>query len=366
MFMRKYIISVCWFLIVGHSSLKAQLTLNIQVPPVGVMLKAQLWNMALLNAGGNTVYATIGLTLLDASTNQPVLQGATRPILLNKGLNIINARNTGPIQYTYNALASATDRDPNGFLTVGNYRACYKVTIGENTLAAEDCLPVEVQPLSPPQLNLPADTATLQTPYPQFTWLPPLPLNLFSDLSYDLLVVEVMPGQNPNDAIQKNIPAYNINNYKSLVNNYPASYKALDTGRIYAWRILAMNAGQYIAQSEVWTFHLATVAPPPTLSVNGNYILLKKNNETGTGIYNLPDIGAIGIKYYSFEKDHPATLTILNADGANLWSIQQTIVYGDNYLVYPLSKSYEKNKVYRVELTDMQGNSYTARFTINK
>lgn len=365
--MRKYSIFFIILFLLRYST-QAQVTLSPQVPPVGVMLKSQLWNMALLNGGAGSMYVTISLTLLSTHDNQPILQASTQPILLNKGVNMLNEKSIGPVQYVYGLAAGAIDRDANGFLAVGNYRACYKVSAGENfgTPIAEDCLPVEVQPLSPPQLNLPADTATVQTPYPQFTWLPPLPINLFSNLNYDLLVVEVLPGQSPYEAIQKNMPVYNISDYKSLVHQYPSSYKALDTGRVYAWRVIAKNEGQFIAQSEVWSFRLATVRQPVTIAVNGNYIPLRKINEPGAGTYTLPDIGAIGIKYYSYEKNYSATIQFMSDDGSIVETHVQPINYGDNFLTYPLSKAFTKEKVYIITLTDAQANKYRARFSIHK
>ena len=365
--MRKHLFLLLLLGLAHGSVSQAQVTLALQVPAVGVMQKNQLWNMALLNAGNSSLNVVVELTLLSGKDNQPVMTAITKPILLNRGANQLNAKDLTPIQYNYLSPVFNVDRDPNGFLPIGNYKACYTVlqTAHNPEPLAEDCLPVEVQPLSPPQLNIPADTATLETAYPQFSWLPPLPLSLFSNLTYDMLVVEVLPGQGPYEAIQRNIPVYNISHYTSMLHAYPASNAPLDTGRIYAWRVIAKNEDAFVAQTEVWTFKLASVKPVVLKPANGNYILLKKSNEGAAGVSTLTE-NVIGIKYYSFDKDHEATVQFLTGDRSPVRSVREKIVYGDNFLAYPLNGAFQKGKLYLVEITDQQNNRYTASFTIKQ
>jgi hypothetical protein len=347
---------------------QAQVSLVLQVPPVGVMLKNQLWSLVLVYGGNGAATASVQLTMVDAASGQPVMTATTRPLVLAKGANVITAKDVAPVQYDYLSPVFV-DRDPNGFLPAGNFKACYSVQQGfashGDGAMAENCIPVEVQPLSPPELNTPADTSTVQTAYPQFSWLPPMPANIFGSLSYDMILVEVLPDQGAYQAVQENIPVYNISHLQDPVNLYPASAKPLDTGRTYAWRILALNDGQFITQSEVWTFKLETrkqaiIAPP-----GGNYIPLRKNNERGAGIQILPT-DTIGIKYYSFERDHADTVRFLSANGQTVKSIPQMIVYGENFLAYSLGGVFEKGKLYRVEVTDALKNVHTASFELKK
>ncbi len=347
--------------------LPAQITLALQVPPVGVLQKTQLWNMALVYAGNNSIDVYVTLTLLDTKNNQPLLRATSRPLVLTKGTKQINATDASPVQYNYMSPIFNVDRDPNGFLPVGNFKACYTVFKRDDSgePLAEDCIPVEVQPLSPPQLNLPADTSVIETAYPQFNWLPPSPLNLFSNLTYDMLVVEVLPGQSAYESIQKNMPVYNISRYKDMVHLYPASGKALDTGRVYAWRVVAKNEDDFVAQSEVWTFRLASHKAVTSAPNGDNYILLKKGNESASGM-NIVTNGRIGIKYYSFDKTHTTTVRFVSADGQLIKQEQSAIVYGDNFLSYTMGSIFQEGKSYRVEITDLQNNIYAASFTINQ
>jgi hypothetical protein len=344
-----------------------QVTMVLQVPPTGVMMKSQLWNLALVYAGSGTISVTVQLTLFGAKDNQPMMTAQTRLLVLNKGANVITANVVSPVQYNYLSSVFSVDRDPNGFLPVGNYKACYSVIGRLHNIGplAEDCIPVEVRPLSPPQLNTPADTSTVQTAYPQFTWLPPAPANLFSNLTYEMLIVKVLPGQGPYEAIQQNVPMYNIGNYREAVEQYPASNAPLDTATTYAWRVICFNEGQFIDQSEVWTFKLASKNPPAVLAPpDGNYIPLRKSNEAPAGVHTLTGT-VIGIKYYSYEKDHSGTVSFFDAEGKLVTSEPATITYGDNFLAYPLGSVFQKGKLYRVEIIDGGHLSHEASFMMS-
>jgi hypothetical protein len=345
---------------------EGQLTLVLQTPPVGVMQKVQLWNMALINTSSNAVGVSVQLTLIDVRNGQAVMTGVSRPVFANRGTTAVTAKDIYPVQYTYLS-PLFTDRDPNGFLPVGNYKACYTVGLlggGHHaSILAEECVPVEVQPLSPPQLISPTDTATVGTAYLQFSWIPPAPINLFSNLTYDMILVEVQPGQGANDAIQKNIPFYNISHYKDQVYLYPASNRPLDTGRVYAWRIIAKNEDQFIDQSEVWTFKLASPKPMTQAPDLSNFIPLRQSNEPAAGIHQLTT-DTLGIKYYSFERDHDAIVNFYDARGQMVRSNSQHIVYGDNFLVFLLDGHFTKGDIYRVELIDGHNIKHTAGFSL--
>ena len=90
---------------------------------------------------------------------------------------------------------------------------------------------------------------------------------------------------------------------------------------------------------------------------------LRPGNERSAGVHALT-CDTIGIKFYSFEKDHPAAVNFYGADGKLVKTAQETIVYGDNYLAYILDKSFARGKLYRIELTDSRKTVYAASFTL--
>jgi hypothetical protein len=342
----------------------AQLSLSIQEPPAGIVQKNQLWNLTLIYSGNTSVNITIGLSLIDLSDNQPVMTAYTRPLTLIKGVKQLRYSEVSPVQYNY--LTPSPSRLADAFLAIGNYRVCYTVYNGaghSEEIFAEDCISIEVAPLSPPQLSMPADSAKVETPYPQFAWLPPTPITLFSDLNYDILVTEVRQGQIPEEAIQENMPVYNMRHLITTVSNYPSSNKSLDTGKIYAWRVMAKNGEVLAAQSDVWTFRITHEKPGPLTPVNGMYMELKNDfGSTNTGI--IPD-DVLGIKYYSYDKTHDAVIRFTNDQGEVIKEINKTIQYGNNFLVIKLDHSFSKEKTYFVEISDLQTSRYRASFRMS-
>lgn len=239
----------------------AQLTLTLQVPQSGILLKPQLWNGIITNSYPDSKQIYLGFTLSDVTSGEPVLTATTSKFVIPTGALQITESNLSPISYDY-LTSDITDRNPEGYLPAGNYNACYTIFLVNEDIGTpltEECTPVVVEPVSPPILNIPFDKQVIHNPYPQFSWIPPMPLEIFFNLSYDFVLVEVQDGQSEADAIEQNLPVYTTN-VSDLFLNYPASSSALDTGKIYAWQITAKNNGNYAAKSDVWTFSLSDTA----------------------------------------------------------------------------------------------------------
>lgn len=353
------------FLVLMAVAGKAQISVSVQEPPAGIVQKRQLWNLALINSGNNTINVVVGLTLVDLSDNQPALTAFTRPITLSKGIKQLKASDVEPVDYQY--VSPAFSRLTDALLPIGNYQACYTVYVNrkeEKMVLAENCIMLDVQPLSPPQLTMPVDSAIIQNPWPQFSWLPPAPVTLFNDLNYDLLVTEVRPDQSDGAAIQENLPVYNVRHLTNMVNNYLSSNKTLDTGKVYAWRVIAKNGETFAAQSEVWTFRISQEKPKALTPANGVYLELK-NTYAYTGTAIIHD-NILGIRYYSYDKSHEAVIKFLNEKGEVVKEMKRTIEYGNNFMVFRLDHSFKNDNTYSIELTNLQMTRYRASFRISK
>ncbi|WP_440135332.1 hypothetical protein, partial [Chitinophaga sancti] len=225
--MRRFILIALMLLSLQAS---AQVNMTVQLPPTGVMQKAQLWNILLVSGAASPIRVRVELRITDSQTNQPVLTGASRIISLSRGAKQLQVADVSPIDYEY--LSHTSDRNVNGLLMAGTYTACYSVFLlsgDASSLIAEDCLPFAVEPVSPPLLNNPADQSVVEGNLPQFTWIPPAPVTIFSDLNYDFTIVEVRKGQSAAEAMQVNIPVYRTGHLKDQFLNYPVSAIALDT-----------------------------------------------------------------------------------------------------------------------------------------
>jgi hypothetical protein len=354
--MKMKYISFLFFLL--PALVQAQITINVVQPPAGMISKDQLWNLVLTN-NTNTIYdVTILLNLKDAVTGQSVLSAGTRSVQLSKGIKVLALQDIQPVQYNYGASAVGN------FLPLGSYIACYTVNrYGHELMEAlgTECIRINIMPLSPPLLNMPSNKSVLQTAVPQFSWVPPAPMDMFDNLSYELSVAEVLEGQSAIEAVQYNTPVYVSSNVKAPYENYPSTYSGLQPGKNYAWRVTARNGDSYATATETWTFTIAADSTKIN-QVSASYILLNKNAGE-QGVSYIPG-NELRIKYYSFDKTHQSIVRFLDSEKKTIQEVKQTITYGDNYLVFKLNQRYHTGKVYSIEITDQQKNTITALFSI--
>jgi hypothetical protein len=360
---KKSLISCLLFLVIFIS--RGQVSMTLQVPPTGVLVKPQLWNMVLVNTGGS-ILARVNLVLVDEKTNQALLTASSIPFLLGKGAHQLQAKDLSPIQYNYNSPAFHASQGPNGLLPVGAYQACYTLVNAEKAAAplVESCVQLNIDPLSPPLLNTPADESELYTSYPQFTWLPPMPPGMFDNLSYDLILVEVLPGQGKGDAIQQNIPVWSGGFIKDLFLNYPSSYRALDTGRLYAWRIVALNDDQPVAMTDIWSFHITTPQKPTIKQQPGAFVDLRRG--LGTSVASSGE--TLKLTYENLAADTAVNYTITGLQDASNPIVQKgqlSLIKGRNFLQVPLLKSggFAERKVYLFQFINSRNETWTMKFT---
>lgn len=349
-----------------YGKARAQVTMAVQVPPTGVMQKNQLWNLVLVSTSNDPINVRIKITLLSTKDNTPVMSAVSRTFAIIKGAKQVSSNDVAPIQYDYQSAIFNVDRNPNGFLPIGNFLACYTVTkiVGDAfSELSEECLPVEVAPLSPPLLNTPFDKDTLTTAYPNFTWLPPAPLNLFGDISYDLSLVEVQAGQAATQAIQQNLPIYMANRLSTPTYTYPASNKALDTAKLYAWRIAVNTNGQLVAQSDVWTFTIKKNDTLISKKTNDSYALLE---DSYSGVYSVFD-NILRVKFASSDIIASQKVAFIDvATGAVIREENQLVKQGDNYLIFKLSNAFKKGRTYVMSILDATNKKHFLRFNLVK
>ncbi|MBS0030638.1 hypothetical protein ACTJJ0_24245 [Chitinophaga sp. 22321] len=266
------------FCLLASMKLHAQVVMAAQVPPAGIIQQSQLWNMVLTNLYPGSVRVSVIMRLSEVNTGQGILTGFSNEIELPAGAKQIQLKDLIPVSYEY--LSPVADRRENALLMPGNYSVCYSVIVSGDKSgqpATEDCRNFTVEPVSPPMLNTPVNEALLDALLPQFTWIPPAPLNLFSDLNYDLVLVEMGVDQSAEEAVQVNIPVYRVSNLRQPFMNYPAGAPALDTGITYAWMVTANNGRQFAAQTNTWTFRMKQSGMVSQEDLSA-YVQLKRNS----------------------------------------------------------------------------------------
>lgn len=359
-----------WMLLMT-AVLQSQVIVQPQLPPSGLTIKPQLWNLSLINSG-STINVQIEITLTDIASNQLVLTGTTKVFPLSPGAKQILASDVQPVTYIPGSAAFAIDPGPDGFLPVGIFNICFTVTKLHGDAVekiGQECMTVEVEPLSPPQLVIPANQETIELTRPLFTWLPPSPLHLFNNLRYDWLLVEVTPLQSPADALQQNIPVLTQQNIALTNFQYPLSMQELDTAKRYAWRITAKNGVLPIANSETWVFTIKKPEAATTLPEGDGYFAKLRPNEDAAYVICQ---GILRYEYLNEINDTTVRVHIIDiTDPAQkplaLDQSSQKVRFGQNFLQLDLRNSALTDKhLYRFQLTNAKEEKWLLKFEYRK
>ncbi|MFY0255155.1 hypothetical protein ACDQ55_14500 [Chitinophaga sp. 30R24] len=353
-------VTVCltWLLTM---KMNAQVVMSVQVPPAGLLQQSQLWNLVLTSTANTPLNAVIAMRLMDATTGQPVLNGITRSIALSSGARQLQLKDVSPVTYEY--LSPVADRRENALLPPGRYSVCYSLIVtGDKSdhTQSEQCLNFVVEPVAPPQLNSPANTAMLESSLPQFTWIPPAPLNLFADLNYDMVLVALEEGQSAVEAVQSNMAVYRFSGLRQPFLPYPAGAPALDSGITYAWMITANNGRQYAAQTDVWTFR---VKKPANVLVDDLTAFVELRRESGPAINSGKSVKCT---YVNDAGDATATYEIIALEENNrvVRQGQVSLQPGANMMVLPLQNGsrLSSGKTYLFRLMNKRSENWEMKF----
>jgi hypothetical protein len=368
--MRKILLfMVCFSL--GHCA-RAQVMMSLRLPPLGLTIKPQLWNLSLINTSAADIHVRIEMTMTDVSNNQRVLTGTSRVMLLPRGVKEIQVSDVMPINYSAGSPGYTVDPNPDGFLPVGVFNICYsaiKIESDNTELLGEECETVEVEPISPPQLMMPLDEEWVDFTRPLFTWLPPSPYNTLGSLLYDWTLVEVQLTQSPADAIQQNIPVLERLNIAFNNLQYPLSAAELDTGKLYAWRVSAKNNTTPVGNSEIYSFRIRKYAPDTGAFVSvGYYSKLRRVVDASYIICG----GVLRYEYLNELNEASVNLSIVdlshNRQPVNLDSANYPVQYGQNFQQLDLRDhpGMVDKHLYLLELTNAKQEKWWLKFEFRK
>jgi hypothetical protein len=263
------------------------------------------------------------------------------------------------------------DPQPYGFLPVGIFNICYTLYWQNNDgleTVAEQCETLEVEPLSPPQLILPENEDKIEQEYPFFTWTAPMSTTLMSGLRYDWKMVEVLPTQSASDAIQFNVPVWIQRSLPTNSFQYPLSLPKLDSSKLYAWQVTALNNLMPVSHSEIWLFKISKSTEAIPGRRKGTYAELKKNMGGQAVLLD----GDIQFIYTNDQNNSNASILLFEVNKGKRQAllsspIQLPLIQGTNYLRIPISsiKGIRKKQDYILELDDL-GKKYYLKFQLTQ
>jgi hypothetical protein len=345
-------------------SIASQVTLQVTVPAAGMIQKAQLWNLLAVNNSTRSFDCRFEMVLRDRATGQEVMAATTGQFNLAPGAKQLNASLLTPVQYNY--LNGFSGGHLQGLLPVGTYTACYSlwaVNIKENALA-EDCVPFDAEPLNPPMLSFPADSARLDAAPVQFNWLPPMPAGMFTNLQYEMVLTEIREGQKPEEAVQDNLPLYSEGNLLNNTLGYPAAANRLETGKWYAWQVIARDNSNYAGKSEVWVFSVVKDSVAEIINMAPYIKLAEKPGEVTTVQQDM-----LKMEYYNYLTDSTVQLWVYDNRERTAYKtagkqISLVVKPGQNYLQYDLGGKLrlQEQVVYEAMLVNSAGQKFYMKF----
>jgi hypothetical protein len=356
------------FVVVLH----AQLVTNLQIPYMGTYSKSQLWQISLTSATAINEGIKVELHFTDANTGQLIFKGTSNRYFLNQQAALLNATVLSPINYTIYNASYNVDANPEGWLPVGKFTVCCYIFKDDETLPIDsDCAGIEIEPLSPPVLISPGDGEEYDLQRPFFTWIPPAPFMQFSQLSYDLLLVSVDGLQSPSDALQQNIPLLTVSNLPDPSLAFPVSMPALDTGKLYAWRVTANSAGSAVGTSELATFSVRSFTADTVSSQQVTLFFVPLKKEGTSSLYLFEDV--VRYQYRNELNDTVGTVSLYdvatgNRVQKNYSEIPTVLKHGDNFLHIDLTdySGFKDKHVYMLELTNSLQEKWFLKFFYRK
>lgn len=101
----------------------------------------------------------------------------------------------------------------------------------------------------PPTLIYPSNGQLIQEAFPSLSWTKAYPANL--PVVYEIKIVEILPNQSPESAILSNPEWYFNDNLSRNLLMYPSTAPLLQTGRKYAWQVVAKHTNKTESGNEV-------------------------------------------------------------------------------------------------------------------
>ena len=100
------------------------------------------------------------------------------------------------------------------------------------------------------------------------------PAELFSNLNYDIMVAEMLPGQSAAKAILYNTPVYTNHNLRVPFENYLLLF-SIKKDQAYAWQVVAKKRVEYAVQTETWSFVIKTADSAAVPVTGDGFVLLR-------------------------------------------------------------------------------------------
>ena len=214
--------------------------LRLHIPPPGKLAFLQWWSVDVVNNSSEPKMLMLQGEIRKADEGLVIFRGKSKPQTFQPGITRVTPRD---IQYDPNFYVNKdyVNAIKSSELPKGIYIACvYALNPVTQGVITSSCMSFTSIPITAPRLLRPVGGEKVSIPFPIFTWTyPPQP---GYSVTFELKIVEVLPNQSPQRAIESNPPIHKA----SVSTNfyvYPPTAQKLERGKKYAWQIVMKLSG---------------------------------------------------------------------------------------------------------------------------
>jgi hypothetical protein len=322
------------------------------------------------NQTGRPVSADIRVEIRLAS-GAVYAEYSSSPVMLVPGINDLGKQGIRPSFTRYYNNDLRLYEEKNLTLPSGDYAFC--VRVGSAELGQEESLCNEfgLESLTPPVHLSPENRSEIEpNALIHFTWNPCMPSR--KGIRYNLKIVEVLEGQTPEDAINRNPVFYGAGPLTMNLHAYRPGAQRPEYMKTYAWQVECLeDYGQPELRSEktssgvseVWTFRIGPEAKEDTIwyarpkrVMDGSAVEIR-NNKVYFSFYSEHVQSRLDYKISLTGRPVENTVARLVMDDGVVMDASM-VLKGQNKYVLEFKDLYPEPGIYLLELTDQAGTRY--------
>jgi len=228
---------------------------SLETASEGRLRVSDLWSTTISNSSVKTVDIALVATVHDPNGMSVFRARATGPTIRGGEQRTVRIRDLRNITIEGMSGSVRTAVERTGSLPDGTWKLCIEI-VGSGGERAVDCKTVTLASALPPILLAPYDNAEVTDRQVAWSWFMQPRTTAGEEVRCNLVVVEILAGQTPEEAIRVNPVLIRRKNLKGAAWQADPSIRCFRSGSRYAWRLQAVvgATGSEICKSEIWTF----------------------------------------------------------------------------------------------------------------
>lgn len=252
--LRKLLLVVTLMAAIQGVAKSQSITATLDAPPAVRMRFADLWSVTVSNHTLERVDLELIASIRDPSGEVALIARATGPSLRggeSRRLRVGDLRSLKIVEIS-SGLKSAMER--TGLLPDGAWRFCIEVNAPRQG-ESRDCRDMQLGSALPPVLLAPYDNAEVTDRQVAWSWFMQSRTTSGQEVRCNLAVVEILPGQTPEEALRVNPVLIRRKDLKGAAWQADPAIRPFRSGHRYAWRIQAVTGDSLeLCTSEIWSF----------------------------------------------------------------------------------------------------------------